>query len=226
VVGSFNVQQIKPFMETYLGALPSTHKKETFKNLKMYPAPGQITKTIYKGIDDKANVQMIYSGDYVFNEANNMQFDALEEVLNIKLIERLREQESAIYAPGIRAAYVKNPQGRYTVTISFTCAAANVDKLVAATLDEVNKIKQTGAQPADIAKFVAEEARSTQVQLKQNVSWSGYLAGAVQNDQDPDQILTHVKNLDQITVQSTKETAVKYLNNNNLVKVILMPEKK
>jgi zinc protease len=110
VVGSFNVQQIKPFMETYLGALPSTNKKETFKNLKMYPAPGQITKTIYKGIDDKANVQMIYSGDYVFNEANNMQLDALEEVLNIKLIERLREQESGIYAPGIRANYVKNPK--------------------------------------------------------------------------------------------------------------------
>jgi zinc protease len=64
------------------------------------------------------------------------------------------------------------------------------------------------------------------VQLKQNVSWSGYLAGAVQNDQDPDEILSHVKNLDQITVQSTKETAVKYLNNNNLAKVILMPEKK
>jgi zinc protease len=226
IVGSFKVEQIKPYMEAYLGALPSTHKKETYKNLKMYPAPGQITKTIYKGLDDKANVQMIYSGDYVFNEANNLQMDALEEVLNIKLIERLREQESGIYAPGIRAAYVKNPQGRYTITISFTCAAANVDKLIAATLDEINKIKQTGAQPADIQKFVAEEARSTQVQMKQNVSWAGYLAGAVQNDQDPDQILSHVKNLDQITVQSTKDAAVKYLNNNNLAKVILMPEKK
>jgi zinc protease len=29
-----------------------------------------------------------------------MQLDALEEVLNIKLIERLREQESGVYAPG------------------------------------------------------------------------------------------------------------------------------
>jgi zinc protease len=98
---------IKPLLETYLGALPSTNKKETYKNLNMHPAPGQITKTVYKGMDDKANVQMIYSGDYVFNEANNMQMDALEEVLNIKLIERLREQESGIYAPGIRASYKK-----------------------------------------------------------------------------------------------------------------------
>ncbi|MBB5397477.1 pitrilysin family protein [Mucilaginibacter sp. AK015] len=226
VVGKFNPDLIKPFLETYLGALPATNKKETYRNLKMHPAPGQINKTVYKGIDDKATVQMIYSGDYVFNEANNLQMDALEEVLNIKLVERLREQESGIYAPGIRASYAKNPEGRYTVTIVFTCAAANVDKLIAATLDEINKIKQTGASPTDIEKFVAEEARSTQVQLKQNISWAGYLAGTSQNGQNPDEILSHVKNLDQITVQSTKETANKYLNNNNLAKVILMPEKK
>jgi len=226
LVGNFNPILIRPMLETYLGALPSTNKKETFKNLKMYPAPGQITKTVYKGMDDKANVQMIYSGAYVFNEANNLQLDALEELLNIKLVERLREQESGIYAPGIRANYNKNPEGRYTITIVFTCAAANVDKLIAATLDEINKIKQTGAQPADIQKFVAEEARSTQVQLKQNVSWSGFLMAATQNGLDPDGILSHVKNLDQLTVQSTKETAIKYLNNSNLAKVILMPEKK
>ncbi|MGY4538799.1 zinc protease [Mucilaginibacter sp. UYNi724] len=226
VVGNFNVELIKPFLSTYLGGLPSTHKKETFRNLKMYPAPGQITKTVYKGLDDKANVQMIYSGAYQFNEANNMQLDALEEILNIKLVERLREQESGIYAPGIRANYTKNPEGRYTVTIAFTCAAANVDKLVAATLDEIGKIKLTGALPADIQKFAAEEARSTQVQLKQNVSWAGLLSGAVQNDQNPDDILSHVKNLENVTVQSTKDAAIKYLNNANLAKVILMPEKK
>jgi zinc protease len=226
VVGNFNPILIKPYLETYLGALPSSNKKETFKNLRMHPAPGQTTKTVYKGIDDKASVQMIYSGDYVFNDANNIQMDALEEVLNIKLVERLREQESGIYAPGIRASYAKNPEGRYTITINFTCAAANVDKLIAATLDEIGKIKQTGAQPLDIQKFVAEEARSTQVQMKQNVAWMGYLASTSQNEQNPDEILSHVKNLDQVTVQSTKDAANKYLNNNNLAKVILMPEKK
>ncbi|MFD0795324.1 M16 family metallopeptidase [Mucilaginibacter litoreus] len=226
LVGSFNADLIRPMLNTYLGSLPSTNKKETYKNLGIHPAPGQINKTVYKGIDDKANVQLIYSGNYTFNEANNIQMDALEEVLNIKLVERLREQESGIYAPGVKANYTKNPEGRYTVTIAFTCAAANVDKLVAATLDEINKIKQKGAEPGDIQKFVAEEARSTQVQLKQNVSWLGLLLSASQNGEDPDAILTHVKNLDQITVQSTKETANKYLNNTNMAKVILMPEKK
>jgi zinc protease len=38
--------------------------------------------------------------------------------------------------------------------------------------------------------------------------------------------LSHVKNLENITVQSTKEAANKYLSGNNLIKLILMPEKK
>lgn len=225
-VGNFDPEVIKPYIETYLGSLPSTRKKETFKNLEIHPAEGQITKTVYKGIDDKATVQMIFSGKYEYTEANNLQMDALEEVMNIKLTERLREQESGVYAPGVRATYSKNPSGRYNISIYFSCGSANVDKLIAATMDEISKLKLNGALPTDIQKFVAEEARSTQVQLKENVFWAGYLGSASQNGQNPDDILSHVSHLDQITVQSTKETANKYLNTSNLVKLILMPEKK
>jgi zinc protease len=227
LVGNFEPEEVKPYLETYLGSLPSTNKKEAFKDLHIYPTPGQVTKIVNKGMADKATVQLVFSGAYDFNDANNIQIDALEEVLNIKLTERLREQESGSYAPGVRASYVKIPNSRYTITIYFSCAEANVDKLIIATLEEITKLKQNGALPADIEKFVAEEARSTQSQLKENVFWAGYLAGTAQNGQNPDDILSHVKNLEQITVQSTKDAANKYLNsNNNFIKLILLPEKK
>ncbi|MEO3403060.1 insulinase family protein [Mucilaginibacter sp. CAU 1740] len=225
-VGNFTVDAIKPYIEHYLGALPSTNSKETYKNLNIQPPPGVITKTVNKGVGEKSTVQIIFSGDYDFSEANNIQIDALEEVLNIKLIERLREQESGVYAPSVRASYHKIPSSRYSFTISFGCAPENVDKMIAATIEEIGKIKQAGALPADIQKFVAEEARSTQQQLKQNAFWAGYLASSAQNGENPDQILSHVSNLEQITAQSTKDAANKYLSGKNLIKLILMPEKK
>lgn len=226
LVGNFNVETVKPYLEHYLGGLPSTNSKETYKNMNIQPPAGVITKTVNKGVGDKSTVQLVFSGDYDYNEANNIQVDALEEVLNIKLIERLREQESGVYAPGVRASYRKVPGARYTFTISFGCAPENVDKLINATMEEIGKIKQSGALPADIQKFVAEEARSTQQQLKQNVFWAGYLASSAQNGENPDQILSHVNSLEQITPQSTKDAANKYLSGKNLIKLILMPEKK
>ena len=226
LVGNFDVETVKPYLEHYLGGLPSTNSKETYKNMFIQPPAGVISKTVNKGVGDKSTVQLVFSGDYDYSDVNNIQVDALEEVLNIKLIERLREQESGVYAPGVRASYHKIPGGRYTFTISFGCAPENVDKLINATMEEIGKIKQNGALPADIQKFVAEEARSTQQQLKQNVFWAGYLASSSQNGENPDQILKHVSSLEQITPQSTKDAANKYLSGKNLIKLILMPEKK
>ncbi len=226
IVGNFTVDIIKPYVEVYLASLPSTGKKETFKNLNINPPAGVITKTVYKGEGAKASVDLVFSGPYNYNDANNIQVDALEEILQIKLDQRLREQESGVYSPGVRASYKKIPAGRYTFTISFGCDPGNVDKLVNAAMDEINKIKQNGALPEDIQKFAAQEARSTQVQMKENIFWAGYLGSSSQNQQNPDDILNHVSNLNNITVQSTKGAANTYLSGSNLIKLILLPEKK
>ena len=225
-VGNFSIESIKPYLEAYLGSLPSTNSKEIYKDLHNHIPAGQITKTVYKGIGDKSAVELVYSGDYDYNDANNVQVDALEAILQIKITERLRQQESGTYSPGVRASYKKLPAGRYSFTISFECAPANVDKLVAAAAEEVDKIKQNGALATDIEKFAIQEARSTQIQLKENVFWAGFIGAAAQNQENPDNILNHVSNLSNVTVQSTKDAANKYLSGTNLIKFILLPEKK
>ncbi len=192
----------------------------------MHPPAGQITKTVYKGIGDKSSVRLVFSGSYDYNEDNNLELDALESILQIKLDERLREKEGQVYSPGVKADYKKIPGGTYSFTIYFECAPANVDKLIAATMEEIDKIKQNGALPADVEKFAIQEARSTQVQLKQNIFWAGFLGSTSQNQEDPDAILQHVSKLSNVTVQNTKDAANKYLGGNNLIKFILLPEKK
>ncbi|MDB5154937.1 MAG: insulinase family protein, partial [Mucilaginibacter sp.] len=167
IVGSFDVDKIKPLLEKYLGGLPSANHNETYKNLGIHIPAGQLTKDVYKGIGDKSSVQLVFSGEYDYNDSNNMQVDALNEILNIKLIERLREKESGVYAPGVRASYAKLPNSRYSIIVYFGCAPANVEKLIAATIEEIGKIKQNGPEAVDIQKFVAEETRSTEVQLKE-----------------------------------------------------------
>ncbi len=226
LVGNFDADKIKPLLEKYLGGLPSTNRNETYKNLGITPPAGQITKTVYKGIGDKSSVQLVFSGNYDYNEDNNLQVDALNEILNIKLIERLREKESGVYAPGVRANYTKLPSGRYSINVYFGCAPVNVDKLIAATIEEINKIKQNGPEAVDIQKFIAEETRATEVQLKENSFWEGNLTASSQNQGDPDAILHHIHDLNKLSVQSIKDAANKYLNEANYIKLILLPEKK
>lgn len=224
-VGNFKEDQLKPLVEKYLGGLPATDKPEKFKDLGIRAPKGEISKTVYKGLDPKASVQLVYSGDIAWSPETSTQLDALAEVLEIKLLEKLREEESGVYGVGASAAYAKYPVPRYTFRINFGCAPENVEKLIAKTQELISELKQKGALPADIAKFKAETRRETEVQLKDNQFWIGYLQNQYYNGDSPDEVLHENEQLNKVTVESTKAAANQYFGS-NYIRLVLMPEKK
>lgn len=223
-VGSFDPEVIKPLILQYLGALPAAGRKEEAKDLGIRPPAGRITKTVKKGKEPKATVRIVLTGPYQYNETNNNQVDALEEILQIRLDERLRETESGVYSPGVSAGYSKYPANRYTFTISFGCSPENVERLVAATFDEINKIRNNGPLQTDLDKFRAEEQRTTETQLKQNDFWISYLSAQYQNNEDPKDVLSYLDNLKKITTESLKITAQQLLGGENYIRLQLLPE--
>lgn len=223
-VGNFEVEKFKPLLEQYIGSLPSTKRNEEARDLKINIPPGKITKAVYKGQEPKANVRLVFSGDYQYGEESNNELEALAEVLNIKLIERLREDEGGVYGVGARASYSKYPSGRYSMNIGFGCGPENVEKLIASVMDEIGKVKKDGAQAVDIQKFIAEERRTTETQLKDNGFWLGYLIGQYQNNEDPKDVLTYMDSLKKVTPQALKTAANKYLAGNNYIRLVLLPE--
>ena len=225
-VGNFKVEEIKPLLATYLASLPKTGSSENFKDLGMKPLSGDLTKKVYKGLEDKATVSLIYHGNYNYSDKENLQLDALKAILDIKITERLREKESGVYSPGVDVSYSDEPTATYEAGIYFSCATANVDKLIAAAVDEVNKLKQSGATAEDIQKFKAEEKRQLELQLRENGFWLGYLQSAYNRGKNPAEILAYEKTLDQVSVASTKEAANQYLKSSNFIRLILLPEKK
>src|SRR5690606_38242081 len=108
-------------------------------------------------------------------DKENLQLDALKAILDIKITERLREKESGVYSPRVSLSYNSEPKSSYSIQISFSCAPNNVDRLIAAAVEEVNKLKLEGASFDDIQKFKTEERRQLELQLRENGFWLGYL---------------------------------------------------
>lgn len=225
IVGAFDINTIKPLIETYIASLPSLNQKHDFVDNGIRPPTGKISKTVYKGLEDKAAVQLYLHGDYNFSPENNIQLEAVKAALEIKILERLREKESGVYSPQVGLSVSKTPNSHYYFTISFSCATANVEKLIAASLDEVNKIKLSGATADDISKFKSEEQRQTELSLRSNNFWLSYITSRLKNGGEMDQIYTKKQRLDAVTVESTKASAQKYLNENNYIRLVLMPQK-
>ncbi|WP_262246707.1 M16 family metallopeptidase [Parapedobacter soli] len=224
IVGSFTEDELMPLVLQYLGGLPANGRKEEARDLGIYPPAKGLERTVYRGKEQKSSVRLYYFGDYDYSETENMQLDALESILDIKLIERLREAESGVYGVSANASYAKYPRYRYSFGIAYGTSPDKVAPLMASVLDEINKIKQRGPEQVDIEKFVSEQKRQLEVQLRENGFWLGHLSGAYQRHEDPAYILTYVDELNKVTVESVKEVANKYLVEDRLFRFVLMPE--
>jgi zinc protease len=225
-IGSFDLKSIKPILEKYLGSLPSKSLKEQLVYRDATLPSGRILKSFYKGSASKARVQLYFSGMLNYNSVELLALDALKETLEIRLLERLREQEGGVYSPHVSVSSFKLPKAAYKFSISFECAPENTEKLIASALDEIKQIKEQGPTLIDLNKFKKEDAVARNLNLQSNSWWLGYISNQIQDQESLEDYKNHTSDLNDLSVKSLQEAAKMYLSGKNYIQLILMPNKK
>jgi zinc protease len=224
-VGNLNLEKVKPLLEKYLGSLPATGKKEAIRDLGVNVPPGRISKTIYKGTAQKSKVILTYSGNFDFNYENTLQMNAIADVLKINITKRLRDQEGGTYTPDVQMSLSKYPKSRFALVISFDCGPEHVEPLIASAQDELNKLRRNGPSVENLEKFKASSRIQLQTALTNNQFWLDYLSAQVMNREPLVQLLDHDNAIKKVTTASVQHAAVTYIQDNNYVRLVLMPEK-
>lgn len=225
-VGSFDEENLKKWCATYLGSLPANDKKEKWVNVGIVTPKGKITKTVYKGVEPKSKVQMMFSGPAVYNQSENFKMLALTKLLDIKLRESLREEKSGTYGVSCWGYIKRIPEVEYGVTVMFDCAPDNVDMLTKAAYEVMDKVKSEGIEEKDLVKVKETFRREREVNLKENRWWlntinTSYMMGDPLNTADSFETM-----LNQLNKEDFKQAATQYLNRDNHAYFVLMPEKK
>ncbi|NOW95039.1 pitrilysin family protein [Mucilaginibacter sp. SG564] len=223
-VGNFDVKRITPLLEQYIGSLPSLHKVVQARDLGIHIPAGIITKKVYKGTEDKALVRMVFSGDYQYSPVDNLKMKALSEILQIKMLQQLREAESEVYSPQVQSSYNKYPQNRFAIVVSFGSAPKNVGHLVNVVEQELAFLRDNGPEADDVLKFKAQYKKNVELAMKDNGFWLGYLLGQYENHEDILQALDTEKNLGMIDAESLKQAAQNFLSGHNMITFELLPE--
>jgi zinc protease len=225
-VGSFDTGSIRPMLEKWLGGLPAAGRQEAARDLNIHIPAGRIVKEVYKGSEPKSTVLLVFSGPFGYSAYDVVKMDALKETLEIRLLERLREEESGVYSPGVFDNTQKYPQPRYSFIVQFGCSPQNTNKLIASTLDEIGKLKTNGPPQDNVDKWRAEEKTQSETQVKTNAFWLGYITNQLQDKENLNQIKGYTGLLDKVTPGDLKQMADTYLSGNNYIQVVLLPEKK
>lgn len=227
-VGNFDENQIKLLAREYLGNLPSTARKETWKDLKVLKPQGLVTKALIKGEAPKTFVDITYHGPFDWNDQNRYQLNSAVEVIRIKLREALREDKGGVYGVNVSGGAQLEPNPNYTITVSFNCDPPRTEELVQAAQDVLNKAREIGAEDKDIQK-VSETQRQTRIkQLKENRFWMGQVQNSYQYKINATNILmeTLEDRIKSLTAASLKASMNKYLNEGNKISITMHPEKK
>ena len=223
-VGNFTVDGITPLLAQYLGSLPVTDRQETWKDLGVRPPKGVVQEVINKGTDPKSMVTINFTGEKPYDKQSNYYLRSLGEILSIKLIEILREDKSGVYGVGASGSSSKYPYESYTMRISFPCGPENVNDLIAATMAEIENIKANGVSEEDLNKIKETQRRDREEGLKENRYWLSQIGGYYRNNADLAGFYEREKMVEVLTSDNLKDAANQYLNMENYVQIVLMPE--
>lgn len=222
-IGAIDENKIRPLLERYIGSLPGTAAKETFKDLGIRPPAGKVDTVIYKGSEPKSMVRMVFNGPAAYNNADQYALASLGELMSIKLVENLREEKGGVYGVGAYGSMSKIPYASASFTISFPCAPENTEILTEAALDELKKIMANGVSPEDLEKIREQQKRKLEVEMKQNIFWKNNLADAYYTGYDPAAILLKQKQIEGLSSKLIQDAAKKYIDPVRYIRAVLQP---
>jgi zinc protease len=226
MVGNFNVLEVLPLLEKYIGGLPSIKRKESWKDVTPGFPKGKVVVDVPKNSEPQSQVAMVWNGDFKWKDKNRQGFTMLMGILSIKLRESMREEQGGVYGVSFNGSSSKFPEPKYTITSTWGCNPDSITKLSQIVLGEMAKIRKNGPAVEDLNKVKETLIRERETRLKENNFWVSALQGLYING---DRLLTldeYKTFVSSFTSKDIKKIAGKYLDTESYVKVALTPAPK
>lgn len=224
IVGNFKPDSIKPLVAKWLGGLPASGRKETWRDTGVRPPPGVVERIVKKGVEPKARTALVFTGPFEYNRRNRYHLSALAELLSIKLREALRENLGGTYGVSVSPIASRDPEPSYTFSIGFGSAPERLEPLTAAALQQIDSVKKFGVTDGYLTKVKEAALRARETALKQNNYWVSQISSFDQNGWPLAEIPEGDKLISELTSRDLQQAAIRYLRTDNYVRVSLYPE--
>ena len=223
-VGNFDLDEIKPMIERYLGSLSATGRNEIWRDIGLDMPEGIVENSVRKGMEPKSMVHIIFNGEFKWNRENRYFLTSLVGIMDIKLREIMREDMGGTYDVSIWSNKYHYPEENYEINILFGCSPENVDTLTLALFMQIDSIQTFGINRDYISKIQEKQRQARAVDLQENKFWLDSISSHYYHGESPLNILNYDKLIDELSVEVIQAAAKDYLNTDNYVKVVLYPK--
>ncbi len=225
IVGNVTLESLKPLVEKYLASLPTTHRKEMWKDVSGTTPKGVVEKVVRKGTEPKANTLINFTGACTYSPEIRFAMRALTELVQIKLNETLREQLGGTYSPNVGGGCSRVPRQEYMIQVQFGSSPENVEKLTKSVFAVIDTLKTKGPSQSDVDKVREQLLRSREVDVKQNSYWLGNIGARDQAGEDIAGLgAPYDEMIKKLTPSQIQAAAKQYFDVGNYARFVLLPE--
>lgn len=223
IVGSFNDTELPSLLEKYFASLPIKDINLRAKTLNLNIPKDIIKKDIIKGVDKKATVTLIFPYSSTYGYEQKTLYNGFSQILDIALIENIREKIGGVYSIGSYTTLSPNNYGEDRMIISYSCDISRIDEIKKAVFTTLNSLLYKDIEQEKINSVVKNYELSYNTQVKENDFWSSYIYNQITV---PNYKLATPNEYKELM---TKENLWKYnreaINLKNYIDVTLIPEK-
>ncbi len=230
VAGDFDIEMLISQSAQYLGSLPDTRKAYVKKTEKMrtspvFPAGKRLSLTVKTQVP-KSLVKVAYKTDDFWDIGRTRRLSALGAVFSDRLRNSIREELGAAYSPHAynNSSIAYKGYGLFMAVIS---VEPGQEKRVEAKVKEISTSLATEKIAADeLSRAIDPILTHIKDLRKTNSYWlNSVLSGSGRYPQKRDWAKTIEMDYNAITTDEIAAYALKYLNNNKAVTVVIVTEK-
>lgn len=194
IVGDVSKETLKPLLEKYIASIPTTDKKENWKDKTSNWQNKTIDRDVFLAMEDpKTSVNICLKNNMKYSLKNYYLIKTVGDILKLRYTESLREDVGGTYGAGVSAFLSKKPRQKAILNVRFDCNPDLAEKLIAIVYKEMEDIKRGTIQEEDLNKTLTnylkerEEGKSYnryEMSLLQNYVLDGYNMNDSKNFED------------------------------------------
>ncbi len=232
-VGDFDEDSLIESCCAFVGSMPTTDKKEeTVYKYHNFPK-GIQNAVVNKGQDEQGRVYIGFGGSLPAQKDAELAYkediiiNYLEDLLDIRLREIIREDKSGSYGISVNCGIDGYPERFHRSSINFGCEPKREQELVDEVINQIKIIQNEPISPEYIEKIRESVRRNRETNLRNNNWWMNRLVYSLVFDYEPLWVSGNVeKSIEWITAENIQAAAKKYLDTSNYFTVFLKPENK
>ncbi len=224
MVGSFDLDSLRPLVETWLASLPATDRGETWRDVDAYAVPQVTEFEVRKGIEPKSTARLVFFGFTDWSPLDAHMASSLAQALGIRLREVMREDMGGVYGVNVYSNLRRYPRGRYNSGISFSCDPERTAELLAAAFAEIERFKGDGPTQEVVDKVRETQRRNRETSLEQNGFWLAALHLQQVDGLPLAEILEYDRKIEAVSIESLRDAARRYFDSERYTQGVLVSE--